>query len=277
MFRNRTMKSNHLSDTGIDSPGVLTETIGNPPVRSVLDVTCRPALPDRHFASQFLMFVGSQTTVAPGVPQNDKIALYAATRRDLNRSDDIWAANFLCDVFTGANKYNVIGLEIDINNHDADVSFPQNKLMDGLAINSGLSKKAGTAIHVGRIQPGAEWQRGIQLKRNGIHSLALQVGDLEIPATATFDQWNNGGDTVVLRRKTDTNHSGHFLRCVDMVNGQNLFAIDTKGDMYFKGASAIAVTVIADFYKQGNPIGVFQKLAELEQRIKTLENKSLRE
>jgi hypothetical protein len=254
--------------------GLIVSTVGNPDVTNDFEVrsVAPPGHSDRYFGSQFLMFVGSSQTVGLGLAQNDKIALYAATRRDQDRPDDIWAANLLTDTFTGADSSNVIGLEIDVNNHDKDMPFHNTRLMDGLWVNSGLSRKAHTAIGVGVIQKGAEWQRGMQIKRGAIdnHGLGLQVGDFaKQGAAAAFDQWNNGGDAIVVRRASDTNPHGDAFRLVNQADNNTLFLINANGDMVFQGALGQVLTVTGDVYKNG--VGVYAKLAQLEARIARLE------
>jgi hypothetical protein len=220
--------------------GTLGQTVANAPVRSIFEMRSVPPATDtdRNFAAQFLMFAGTETTVVSGTPQNDKVALYCAARRNADRPDHIWALNPLIDVHTGSNVHTALCAEFDINNHETDMPLLNTSLLDGVHINSGASKQPHTGLVIAKISTAASWRRGAWLSKNGISDVGLQVGDFlntTRAAAIMVEQWGNGTDGFLIRRTTDSSPTGDLIRAVNTANDFTVFRVTADGRLVLGG------------------------------------------
>ena len=177
--------------------------------------------------------IAGQVTSTSGAAGGDKVGVFGASQSGSTNQSDVWGGNFLAQWDAGSSSdINVQGVEIDMNNNFSS-SF--SKLKTGLSVNSGGTFNGDYAILLGATSGANKWSVGLLMPSSAVNA-GIAIGN---PTTITGDisikQLNNGADTILLQRVTDSSPSGDFLRAVNAANSQNITIIDATGNLSTAG------------------------------------------
>lgn len=188
-------------------------------------------------------------TVAAGTASY-KVAGYFAAE-SAGRGDDVIAVNAVAQWTAAHPASNVVGLEINVNNNNSDLTLNQTPYVGGLLVASGGTKHPGRAILLGATSAANTWRKGIDIPASAVSDTGIEVGTptAGLVGSVLVKQLANAGDTLLLQRNTDTSPTGTLIRCVNGANSAELFKVSVNGklDVGASGPVSIAGDVIAVF------------------------------
>jgi hypothetical protein len=215
--------------------GVEYDHFGLAPVTSVLRVHAAPldSYNEKFFVAAFECLVGTEGH--DDVPGFDhKVAMFAGTRRNSNRTDEIWGANILAEAETGAGVYSCIGMEIDIGHNDlvngsCTVDTADN--LDGLHVNasSNDSLDCFRGILVGGV--GSRWIWGIHIPDTTVVDCGILIDSGHggsISGAIKAAQLEDGAWGINVRRQTDSSPTGYLYSATNAAVDSYLFAISAS-------------------------------------------------
>ena len=216
-----------------NAPAVQPTTGTNNPKRGNLISVALPPETDtsRYFNGQFILHSGGQFNFT-GANSNDKVALYAEAVRSASSAHKIWAGNFNTTVKTGADAERAVGIEINVQNDDADMPLNNTNVLDGLEITGGGAKQSHSAIRVAATLSATRWRKGLWIKDDAYSDRGVEIGTFSsagIVAPLGVQQKTDGADTIFIQRKTDAGPSGDAIRLVNAANDATLFRVDAAG------------------------------------------------
>lgn len=213
---------------GIDANGFPTGQLGGTYEATTVSHRFFPTIVanGRHFSLTSEMEAG---TADPG----DKVAAYfSATTGPGNAkgASDVWALNTVTRWRPGDPDVHVQGFELDFNNDNYDPGRIPAKLKNGLGIASGGRFQPGFAINIDSTQLYNKWKRGIHIGPNAVSDVGICIMcDAAFSGTLLGQQIVDGGETVLMQRRTDAAPTGMFLRFVNAANSAQLFSVDVSG------------------------------------------------
>jgi len=205
----------------------------------------------RFFVGCFEMFVGTQCS-AVVADSNDKLALFAGTYRDSDRTESVWAGNMYVQVRTGAGVYSAICLEVDVSNEDADCTQATAVSLDGIHINCGgdvLEHDVFRGLLINSYSD-SQWVYGIQIPYAAVKFTACLLGDAAgaDPKGLAVDQWGDGNYGINVRRFTDTTPAGVMLSCTNAALDAFIFYVSAA--VPAAGTTPIFTTVGTEVVQQ---------------------------
>lgn len=186
---------------------------------------------------------------AAGTPSYKVAGYFAASTGSLG--DDVIALNAVAQWNAGHTASNVVGLEINVNNNNSDLTLNQTPWVGGFLIASGGTKHPGRAILLGATSAANTWRKGLDIPASAVSDTGIEVGTptAGLVGSVLVKQLANAGDTLLLQRNTDTAPTGALIRCVNAANSAELFKVSVNGklDVGASGPVSIAGDVIAVF------------------------------
>lgn len=181
------------------------------------------AIGGRHYAIAGQISAG---TAAAG----DKVGVYGAAESGSAGTSDVWGGNFLAQWNTGDPDINVQSIEVDFNNRNTDAAHNPAKLKVGINVTSGGTKIAGYGYYLDASnKPTNAWRQGFVINDGAVLDTGVNVGMGAYSSTFAGRQIVDGGDMLLLQRRTDTTPTGFFARFLNFANTLNLWSIGIDG------------------------------------------------
>ncbi|RVD11633.1 hypothetical protein EN753_01570 [Mesorhizobium sp. M2A.F.Ca.ET.029.05.1.1] len=183
------------------------------------------AIGGRHYA------IGGQIS-AGNAAAGDKVGVYGAAETGPSGNSDVWGSNFLAQWNTGDPDVNVQTIEVDFNNRSVDAAHQPAKLKVGINVTSGGTKIAGYGYYLDATNKAVNgWRQGVVINDGAVLDTGFNVGMLAYSATYAGRQIVDGGDTLLLQRRTDAaTPAGYFARFLNFANTLALWSVDILGN-----------------------------------------------
>lgn len=187
------------------------------------------AVAGRHYALVGQLSAGASSA-------GDKVGVFGGAETGIGGSN-VWGGNFIVQRNAGHTRTIIQGVEVDLNNNDADVPLIGGNFTTGVNITSGGKYRAGIGLSIDStsrslVSGNNQWRRGIHIPDGAVSDQGIAIGNASIPAALIAKQLVTAGDTVVLQRRDDT-HPGYYVRGVNAANNATIFGIDGSGTASF--------------------------------------------
>ncbi|TIU74595.1 MAG: hypothetical protein E5W15_03490, partial [Mesorhizobium sp.] len=160
----------------------------------------------------------------------DKVGVYGAAETGSSGSSDVWGGNFLAQWNSGHPDVNVQTIEVDFNNRSVDQPHVPTKLKVGINVTSGGTKIPGYGYYLDASnKPTNAWRQGFVINDGAVLDTGVNVGMLAYSATFAGRQISDGGDALLLQRRTDTSPTGYFARFLNFANTLNMWTVAVDG------------------------------------------------